>query len=189
MTYSEREVLFFMKEALKWATKAFDTDEIPVGCILVNRETKEIESAAHNETNISCNATRHCEVVALERLADKLIQELDGINCKDINTKFPLKPEFGQYYDLFVTVEPCIMCIGILNQAGIKGIYYGCKNDRFGGCGSVIDFHDVIDINSEIQIKSNILADEAIKLLQDFYERGNPKAPDEKRKRPLKRSN
>lgn len=114
---------------------------MPVGCVIVNRITKKIESEAHNETNISRNVsinntielsnshitqgTRHCEIVALEKLINK-INYMNGEpnnstkfitqNQELIDTEFNLN--LGNFYDLFVTVEPCIMCIGFIDQLG-----------------------------------------------------------------------
>ena len=71
-------------------------------------------------------ATRHAELEAIDEiLADKtLTPEM---------TEYPLSTT-----TLYVTVEPCIMCASALRQLGIKRVYYGCGNDRFGGCGSVL---------------------------------------------------
>ena len=75
-------------------------------------------------------ATRHAELEAIDEiLADKA-----------------LTPEVREYplaeTTLYVTVEPCIMCASALRQLGIKEVYYGCDNDRFGGCGSVLGVNE-----------------------------------------------
>ncbi|OII71736.1 cytidine and deoxycytidylate deaminase family protein [Cryptosporidium ubiquitum] len=193
MSYNDGELKIFMNRAIELSKWAASNNEVPVGCVIVNRITKKIESEAHNETNISRNGTRHCEIVALEKLINKLNymnrefsnstqsihQDQDKCNCP----KFRFN--FGNFYDLFVTVEPCIMCIGFIDQLGINKIFFGCKNYRFGGCGSVLDYHHLNKI-SKITLTSGICENETIKILKDFYESGNPKAPENKRKRPLK---
>jgi tRNA-specific adenosine deaminase 2 len=71
-------------------------------------------------------ATRHAELEAIDSiLADKALTP--------IVTKYPLSET-----TLYVTVEPCIMCASALRQMGIKDVFYGCGNERFGGCGSVL---------------------------------------------------
>ncbi|KAK9173912.1 Cytidine and deoxycytidylate deaminase zinc-binding region family protein [Cryptosporidium meleagridis] len=193
MYYNNEELKMFMKRAIELSEFAVKSNEVPVGCVIVNRTTKKIESEAHNETNISRNGTRHCEIVALEKLIVKLKHTSEKINNSTRlitqnqdeynNTRFRLN--LGDTYDLFVTVEPCIMCIGFIDQMGIHNIFYGCKNYRFGGCGSVLDYH-YLNKSSKIILTSGICENESIKILKEFYEIGNPKAPENKRKRPLK---
>lgn len=68
---------------------------------------------------------------------------------------------------------------------GINQIFFGCKNYRFGGCGSVIDYR-YLNRSSNISLRSGVCGSESVKILKDFYETGNPKAPENKRKRSLK---
>lgn len=75
-------------------------------------------------------ATRHAELEAIDEiLADKVL-------TPEI-TEYPLSET-----TLYVTVEPCIMCASALRQLGIREVYYGCGNDRFGGCGSVLGVNE-----------------------------------------------
>ena len=83
--------------------------------------------------------------------------------------------------DLFVTVEPCIMCAYALNLSGVKRVIYGCDNDKFGGNGSILSLHKFQ--GNPYNSKGGVLKDEAIKLLQMFYEHGNEKIPEAKRQR------
>lgn len=89
--------------------------------------------------------------------------------------------------DLYVTVEPCIMCAAALAKVGIRRVFFGCKNSRFGGNGSLLNLHHESAIISEshlgYEIIPGILEQEAIDLLRRFYDRENLHAPDEKRKR------
>ena len=117
---------------------------------------------------------------------------------------------------LFVTVEPCIMCAAALRQVGIKEVYYGCSNDRFGGNGSIYKLHtdppdrvlgkpertgdgqlaftsEIRDSKESLQrlrlmgytSTGGVRREEAINVLKTFYSRGNPLAPENKRKRAL----
>eukprot|EP00501_MAST-03F_sp_TOSAG23-6_P001193 GSMAST32.ASY1.ANO1.1237.1 assembled CDS len=142
----------FMKLALEQAQFALDRGEVPVGCVLV--ADNRVIAAAGNETNISCNATRH-----------SLLRKSD----------------------LYVTVEPCIMCASALSLIGIRKVYFGCHNERFGGNGSVLSLHENCcpQTAKGYPVVSGILKDEAIEIMRLFYSRGNPKAPDHKRQRPL----
>lgn len=103
--------------------------------------------------------------------------------------------------DLYVTCEPCIMCAAALAQINIGRVFFGCKNDRFGGCGSLMNLHLPLNLtaatsnNSSVvdpkslklpkgyPIKGGILEKEAIILLRSFYNRENIHAPEDKRKR------
>lgn len=76
-----------------------------------------------NETNRTLNGTRHAEFVAIA-----------GILSKN-----PIK--ILNEADLYVTVEPCVMCASMLRQYGIRSVYFGCWNERFGGTGGVLNIH------------------------------------------------
>jgi len=81
--------------------------------------------------------------------------------------------------ELFVTCEPCIMCASALRILEIKIVYFGCSNERFGGCGSVLNIHKEIENNSHpgYEVVSGIFKEEAIDLLQKFYLLENSSAP------------
>ncbi len=154
-----------MEKPLAEASRAMDRGEVPVGCVIVDSDGKVVASAG-NETNVERNATRHCEIVAIDEVLTK------GLSFNDLT--------------LYVTVEPCIMCAAALRLVGLCRVFYGCGNERFGGCGSILDTDSMdSDYLPPLNLTCGILADEAVQLLKDFYERGNPKAPDAKRHRPL----
>jgi tRNA-specific adenosine deaminase 2 len=93
---------------------------------------------------------------------------------------------------LYVTCEPCIMCAGALSLLGFESVAYGCPNDKFGGNGSIVDVHEVGCGSCTLEQEGNgggarapaggatypsvggLFAGEAVRLLQDFYIRGNP---------------
>eukprot|EP00388_Colpodella_angusta_P000395 GDKJ01001442.1.p1 GENE.GDKJ01001442.1~~GDKJ01001442.1.p1 ORF type:complete len:191 (+),score=35.46 GDKJ01001442.1:64-573(+) len=159
----------FMKEALEQAKIAWHAGEVPVGCVLVDRASKTIIARSCNATNKTKNGTKHCEFLAIQQVIDQFgVSRLS--DCI-----------------LYVTVEPCVMCSAALRYAGIFECVFGCGNDRFGGCGSVYNFHKPAPgLNlPELKCRSGLLADKAIAVLKDFYAKGNPNAPDEKRARVL----
>lgn len=77
--------------------------------------------------------------------------------------------------EVFVTVEPCIMCAGALHNLHLKQVTYGCQNDRFGGCGTVLDAGLLAE--NPCKIIGGVRAEEAMQLLKDFYKGTNPNAP------------
>ena len=100
-----------------------DIGEVPVGCVFVD-DKDQLISKACNATNITSNATRHAEFVAI----DHIIQQRGSVDILQTCT-------------LYVTCEPCIMCAAALAQLQIRRVVFGCSNDRFGGCGSVLALH------------------------------------------------
>ena len=162
------DTIFFMRLAYEEALLALNSQEVPVGCVIISKSRNQILVRAHNATNKTKDGTKHCELVALEA-----VSTMDPADLR-----------------LFVTVEPCVMCTAALRLCGISDVVYGCSNDRFGGCGSVLQVASVSatvsnEYISSLIIEKGIMMAEAISLLKEFYERGNPKAPDSKRHRPL----
>ena len=118
----------WMNEAFDEAKKSFNNFEVPVGCVMVHKG--QIIARGGNETNVSKNGTRHCEIVATEAV------------CKAYEGAWDFK-SFFRDVTLYVTVEPCVMCAAALRILGLGRVVYGCRNDRFGGCGSVYSLHSL----------------------------------------------
>ena len=108
-----------MQRAFDQAKKALDEGEVPIGCVFSIDGT--VVAEGRNEVNKRKNPTAHAEIVCIE----------------EINR------EHGEDYFrdavVYVNCEPCIMCASALQQLKVKGIFYGCSNPRFGGCGTVLD--------------------------------------------------
>lgn len=173
--YNEAEQRQFMAAALEEARGALDEGEVPVGCVLVDSRTRQLVSRGRNATNRTKNATRHCELEALDAYMAMAHEARDEKGKAGVDMS---------YIDLFVTCEPCIMCAVALQCSGIKRVFYGCRNDRFGGCGSVLSFHKKLSTQWKgLELYPGIYKDEAVNLLRTFYSRGNPNAPDDKRHR------
>lgn len=150
-----------MKLCLDLANKALNQGEVPVGCIFLYND--QIIAEGKNSVNETRNATRHAER-----------------NCVD-NVVLSYKDTWREVMSqvtVVVTVEPCIMCASLLYSLKVPKIVYGCNNDRFGGCGSVMDVLPLY--NATCQLIPGVLKDEAMSLLKTFYAGTNPNAPPSK---------
>jgi len=160
----------YMSLAFVKAHEALSVGEVPIGCVFV-RSSGEVISEQRNTVNQTKNATRHAEINAVddvEQLGVKL-----GVGSSEI------------YADtsVYVNVEPCIMCAAALMKVRVKSIYYGCANDKFGGCGSVGNLMAVIhklDPDYTVKVSGGHRAAESIQLLKEFYNGENPYAPNPK---------
>ncbi|KAG0588702.1 hypothetical protein KC19_2G262900 [Ceratodon purpureus] len=131
-TAPDNSVMNFMKLAFAEAKGALARLEVPVGCVIV--KDGEVIGRGSNRTNETRNATRHAEMEAIDMVLCLWQQSLTA-HSDNVST------EGFQQCDLYVTCEPCIMCASALSLLGFRKVYYGCGNDRFGGCGSVLDIH------------------------------------------------
>lgn len=165
---AEREFhLTWMQEAMNMAEEALQAGEVPVGCVFV-RDGKII-AKARNRTNELRNATRHAELEAIDSILSDLALTPPGTRMH-----YPLSET-----TLYVTVEPCIMCASALRQMGIKQVFFGCENDRFGGCGSVLGVNSQLPhpTHSSYAATSGYMREEAILILRRFYITENSNAP------------
>ena len=153
----------FMLEALAMAEKALNEGETPVGCVLVHDGI--VVGRGMNDTNRSLNGTRHAEYLALEELVSTHPSRILATT------------------DLYVTVEPCIMCASALRQYRIRAVFYGCSNERFGGTGTVLSIHADSSIDPPYRSHGGLFREEAINLLRRFYFQENEKAPDPRPKK------
>lgn len=151
----------WMSQALKMAEFALKCNEVPIGCVIVYKGA--VIAKGCNEVNATKNATRHAEMIAIEQLFEYCSQSnfLPSNVCRDVT--------------LYVTVEPCIMCAYALRSLGITQVVFGCSNDRFGGCGSVLNVHNCERLqHDKLNIEEDVLKEDAISFLQKFYEGDNP---------------
>lgn len=118
-----------------------------------------------NDTNRSFNGTRHAELVAISELLESQPATVLAST------------------DLYVTVEPCIMCASVLRQYRIRRVYYGCGNERFGGTGSVLAIHSDPGVDPPYASDGGLYRKEAIMLLRRFYIQQNDKAPNPRPKK------
>ncbi|EED18384.1 cytosine deaminase, putative [Talaromyces stipitatus ATCC 10500] len=153
----------FMKEALLMGEKALAVGETPVGCVLVLNG--KIIGSGMNDTNRSMNGTRHAEFLAIE----EALQTYPRSIFREV--------------DLYVTVEPCVMCASLLRQYNICRVFFGCANERFGGTGSVLSLHSDPSIDPPYPVYGGIFKNDAIMLLRRFYIQENENAPNPRSKR------
>lgn len=138
----------FMKEALKEAKKAYQKDEIPVGAVIV-RDGKII-AKAHNLKETKQNPISHAEILVIQKACKKLATwHLD--NCV-----------------MYVTLEPCTMCMGAMILARLKKVYIGTKDLKTGACGSFIDLNKY-KFNHKVEIETGILEEDCEILIKDFF--------------------
>ncbi|RWS11402.1 initiation factor 4E-like protein [Dinothrombium tinctorium] len=145
--------------------------EVPVGCVFVFNKHQSndylIVGKGRNRVNETKNATRHAEMEAIDEAIEWC--KTNGIQLESL----------WKNIIVFVTVEPCIMCARALRMLGVKKIYFGCANERFGGCGSVLSVHNDPRLG-EFPLEclpNSIAAETSVKLLQSFYMGINPNAP------------
>ena len=140
-----------MFEALKEAQKAFDADEVPIGCVIV--KNGKIIARAYNQKEKYKNPLKHAEMIAIEKACKKLGDwRLD--DC-----------------ELYVTVEPCIMCAGACLNARIKKVIFGAYDRKGGGFGGVseINLANQNLLNHKIEIQGEVLQQECKSLMQNFF--------------------
>jgi len=153
-----------MELALAEAEKALRLQEVPVGCVIVRSSDLRLISRGHNNTVATGNATRHAELEAI----DAVLRQLSGDESADT---------FFESCSLFVTCEPCVMCASALRQVGLRKVYYGCGNDKFGGCGSALSIHTDKAPFPPLDVERGMFATEAVALFRRFYAKDNAHAP------------
>lgn len=149
-----------MTISLNLAKEALELGEVPVGCIFVDNYGN-ILASGHNTVNETKNATRHAE-----------------INCIDTIVKAGFSNKLSNV-TVVVNVEPCIMCAAMLLKIGCTNIIYGCANDRFGGCGTVLAVPGL----EKCKVQGGLYSNQAMDLLKQFYKGQNPNAPESKVKK------
>ncbi|XP_014706179.2 tRNA-specific adenosine deaminase 2 isoform X3 [Equus asinus] len=165
---SAEETEKWMEEAMQMAKEALENIEVPVGCLMVYNN--EVVGKGRNEVNQTKNATRHAEMVAI----DQALAWCRG--------RGRCPAEVFERAVLYVTVEPCVMCAAALRLMKIPLVVYGCQNERFGGCGSVLNIAsaDLPNTGRPFQCVPGYRAEEAVEMLKTFYKQENPNAPKSK---------
>ncbi|GLH14614.1 hypothetical protein R5R35_007563 [Gryllus longicercus] len=157
----------WMEKAFELASKELELGEVPVGCVFVY--DNKITAEGRNSVNETRNPTRHAEINCIDQVMEW---------CRE--TKRDWRSVFSKTR-VYVTVEPCVMCAAALHNLKIEQIVYGCHNDRFGGCGTVMDVASLYE--NPVPTISGVQEKRAMKLLQQFYDGINPNAPQPKVKK------
>jgi len=139
----------FLELALEEAKLAYNKDEVPVGAVVVHNG--EIIASAHNLRETSNSATAHAEILAIEE-ACHVLGDWKLTDC-----------------DLYVTLEPCIMCAGAIINARIRNLYFGAYDPKAGACGSVTDVFRLNELNHKVTVYAGIMEDECSEILKRFF--------------------
>jgi len=141
--------IYFMKEALEEARKAFEKDEPPVGAVITRGG--EIIARGHNLRESLQDPTAHAEMLAIRAAAARL----GRWRLSDC--------------DIYVTLEPCVMCAGAMVLARFNRLVYGADDPKAGAVNSLMSLVSDKRLNHQIEVKSGILAAECGDLLRDFF--------------------
>ena len=139
----------WMKIAIEEAHLAIDENEVPVGAVLV--QDNKLIAQAHNRPIINNDPTAHAEIELLRKAGAKLQ-----------NYRLPKTT-------LYVTLEPCTMCIGAMIHARIERVVFGASDFKSGVCGSTIDLLSESIFNHQISVSVGILELECKNMLQSFF--------------------
>lgn len=146
---SEMNDEFFMLKALEQAEKSLNRGDVPVGAVVVSAE--EILSQAHNESIARNDPTAHAEIVAIRQACQKR-RNYRLLDC-----------------DLYVTLEPCPMCLGAMVHARIRRLVFGALDPKSGAVQSVMLF-PFDQTNHRVEVKGGVLAQECGKMLKEFFQ-------------------
>ena len=141
----------FMQEAIKEAKKACECNEIPVGAVVVR--DGNVVSRAHNLVEANKNPTHHAEMLAIDKA-------LKSLNVKNL-----------MGCELYVTLEPCAMCIGACALSKIDRVYFGAYDTKSGACGGKTDVLREKCFDYSTEIFGGIDETECKRILTDFFER------------------
>ncbi|MDD7280477.1 MAG: nucleoside deaminase [Erysipelotrichaceae bacterium] len=139
----------YMKEAIKQAKKAYEQDEVPIGCVIVKDD--KIIARAYNKREKLQQSYAHAEMLAIQKA------------CKKLNT-WRLED-----CDLYVTLEPCPMCAGAIIQSRIRNVYFGAYDKKGGSVMTCTNLFDVKEYNHHPHYFSGIMEEECSILLKNFF--------------------
>lgn len=131
-----------MRLALNEAKKAFKKNEVPVGAVIV--KNGKVIARAYNEKETKKNAIKHAEIIAIEKACKK-------------NRNWHLDD-----CEIYITLEPCMMCMGAICESRIKKIVYSASSPKYGAS-------HYLNQNKKIIIEKDILKDESVFLLKSFF--------------------
>lgn len=139
-----------MRLALDQARLALAAGEVPVGAVVVHRGI--LIGSGHNRTRSESSVTAHAELVAMREAAAHI-------------GDFRLDPA-----EIYITLEPCLMCLGAIHQARISKIIFGAHEPKFGALGSVFNMQDHPALR-RIEFMGGLLEEESKEMLKSFFTR------------------
>lgn len=141
--------IFYMKQAITQAKKAADINEVPVGAVIV--KNNKILSTGYNQVVKLSDPSAHAEVIAIREAAAK-IQNYRLVNCH-----------------LFVTLEPCLMCAGIIINSRLSSVTYASYDIKTGVVQSNLRVFENKSLNHHTTTKGGVMDDESVNLLKKFF--------------------
>ena len=138
-----------MRVALEEAGRSAAIGEVPIGAVLVHQN--EVVARSHNYRETWKDPTAHAEMIVIREAA----KALGGWRLVDTT--------------LFVTLEPCAMCLGAIILARIPRLVFGARDSKAGACGSVLDFARDPRLNHRIEVSEGILAEDSQRMLTQFF--------------------
>lgn len=140
----------YMLIALSEAEKANLKNEVPIGAVIIKKG--QVIAKAHNLRENKKNSLYHAEILAI----DKACKKLKNFRLEDC--------------ELYVTVEPCIMCAGAIIQSRIKKIYFGAKDEKYGAVCSQGEVFSMPS-NHKVEYEGEVLEKECSQMIKDFFKR------------------
>ena len=145
----EKSHQYWMQRAIAEAAKAQGKDEVPIGCVIV--KDGKVIARGHNLRESNQDPAAHAELIAIRKAARKL----DSWRLLDTT--------------LYVTLEPCLMCMGAIILARIPSVVFGCFDPKGGAAGSLYDLSDDPRLNHRVQLVPSILEQECSHQLSGFF--------------------
>ncbi len=145
---SNDQQIKYMSVALAEAEKAAIEGEIPVGAVIVKDD--EVIAVAHNKREATHDATGHAELLAIRHACNVL----GGWHLEKCT--------------LYVTLEPCPMCMGAIINARLGKVVFGAKDAKAGACGSVVDLRNY-PLNHKPKVEHGFMKDECARILTNFF--------------------
>ena len=146
MTQDEK----YMRAALREAQKAYQLDEVPIGCVIVHKD--KIIARGYNRRNTDKNTLAHAELSAIKK-ASKKTGDWRLEDCT-----------------MYVTLEPCQMCAGAIVQSRLKRVVIGSMNPKAGCAGSVINLLQMKQFNHQVEMITGVLNEECSQMLSAFFQ-------------------
>ncbi|MBI5234856.1 MAG: nucleoside deaminase [Deltaproteobacteria bacterium] len=140
---------FFMAKAIKEAQKAANKGEVPIGAVMVRDQ--EVICAAHNLRESGQDPLAHAEMIVLRRASKQL------------------KSWRLEATTLYVTLEPCLMCMGAIIQARVPRLVFAAFDPKAGACGTLYDLSNDSRLNHRVRVTSRVMEHEATSLLKGFF--------------------
>jgi len=149
VSFADTQDRAFMQQALAEAEAAARLGEVPIGAVLVHQGA--VVGRGYNLRETSNDPTTHAEMVAIRQAA----AALGSWRLNDCT--------------LYVTLEPCVMCMGAIILARVPRLVYGCRDPRVGAVGSIYDFSRDDRFNHRVEVTEGVLASECSELLSGFF--------------------